>query len=64
MLSCSKVKHETRGSIRPNTAPVVLNQANMDIVTLSLFDYVTHGTSSDIGYDYAMLDEVELNFDD
>ena len=41
-----------------------LNQAEMDIITLSLFDYVTHGISSDVGFDYAISDEIELNFDD
>ena len=41
-----------------------VNQAEMDIITLSLFDYVTQGISGDVGFDYAMSDEVELNFDD
>ena len=41
-----------------------LNQTEMAPITLSLFNYVTQGISSDIGYDYVMLDEVELNFDD
>ena len=40
-----------------------LQQAEMDVITLGLFDYVTQGISNDIGYDYAMIDEVELNFD-
>jgi outer membrane protein W len=40
-----------------------LNQAEMDIITLSLFNYVTQGISGDIGFDYAMSDETELNFD-
>ena len=40
-----------------------LNQAEMDQVTLSLFDYVTQGISSDISFDYAMSDEIELDFD-
>ena len=40
-----------------------LQQAQMPLATLTMFDYVTQGISSDIEYDYVMLDEVELNFD-
>ena len=64
MLSASKAKQCKAGKIDYYTAPVVLNQANLAPATLSLFDYVTQGISSDIGFDYAMLDEIELNFDD
>ncbi len=40
-----------------------LSQAEMPLPTLSLFNYVTQGISSDVELDYVMLDEVELNFD-
>jgi len=46
----------------PNSNEV--NQAQMDLNMLTLFNYVTQGISSDIKLDYVMLDEVELNFDD
>jgi len=40
-----------------------LGQAQMPLDTLTMFDYVTQGISSDIEFDYVMLDEIELNFD-
>ena len=41
-----------------------LSQAQMHLATLTMFNYITQGTSDDIEVDYAMLDGVELNFDD
>ena len=40
-----------------------IGQAEMSLDMLSLFDYVTQGTSDDIEFDYVMLSNVELNFD-
>jgi len=40
-----------------------VSQAQMPLDTLTMFDYVTQGTSDDIEFDYVMLDGVELNFD-
>ena len=41
-----------------------LSQSEMDVITLSLFNYVTQGTSSEVEFDYDMLSEIELNFED
>ena len=41
-----------------------IQQAEMPLDMLSLFDYVTQGTSDDIEFDYVMLNNIELNFDD
>ena len=40
-----------------------LSQVELPLPILTMFDYVTHGTSSDVEVDCVMLDEVELNFD-
>ena len=40
-----------------------LNQTEMAPSTLSLFNYVTQGISSDVDLDFDMLGESELNFD-
>jgi len=63
MLSYAKVKDATGGYSVAYTAPIVINRANIDRTNLSLFDYVTQGTSNDIEYDYTMPSNVELNFD-
>ena len=45
-------------------SPNELSQSEMALNTLNMFDYVTHGTSSDVEYDYDMLSGTELNFED
>jgi len=40
-----------------------LNQAEMPLPLLNEFDYATQGISGDVKFDYAMVSEVELNFD-
>ena len=41
-----------------------VSQCQMDLDMLSLFDYVTQGISNDIEYEYVMLGNIELNFDE
>jgi hypothetical protein len=38
-------------------------QSEMDIDTLTLFNYITNGISSDIDLDYSVSSIIELNFD-
>lgn len=40
-----------------------VNEAEMPLGTLTMFNYITHGQSSDVEYDYDMLSETELDFD-
>ena len=40
-----------------------VSQAAMSSDMLTIFDYVTQGTSDDIELDYVMPNNVELNFD-
>lgn len=39
-----------------------VSQNEMDIDTLTLFDYVTYGITN-IQYDYTISSDIELNFD-
>lgn len=40
-----------------------LNQTELPLTVLNEFNYATQGISSDVEFDYAMVSEVELNFD-
>jgi len=40
-----------------------IGQAEMPLATLTVFNYITHGISSEVELDCAIDDEIELDFD-